>query len=100
MPPTPRSPHHQNVDVFDNDTVKARYQAYARLQSTAVQFGESLPIPEIVAVGGQSDGKSSLLEALLGVCIVSFCLCVPTHIQTSLDSTHPQFTVSFQRDFF
>lgn len=31
-------------------------------------FGEScrLPIPEIVAVGGQSDGKSSLLEALLG----------------------------------
>ena len=30
-------------------------------------FGEDLPIPEIVAIGGQSDGKSSLLEALLGV---------------------------------
>lgn len=30
-------------------------------------FGESLPIPEIVAIGGQSDGKSSLLEAFLGV---------------------------------
>lgn len=29
-------------------------------------FGEKLPIPEIVALGGQSDGKSSLLEALLG----------------------------------
>ena len=29
-------------------------------------FGESLPIPEIVAIGGQSDGKSSLLEAFLG----------------------------------
>ncbi|MFQ6641241.1 hypothetical protein Gotur_014460 [Gossypium turneri] len=32
----------------------------------AVAFGEKLPIPEIVALGGQSDGKSSLLEALLG----------------------------------
>jgi len=31
-----------------------------------VAFGESLPIPEIVAIGGQSDGKSSLLEAFLG----------------------------------
>jgi hypothetical protein len=30
-------------------------------------FGENLPIPEIVAIGGQSDGKSSLLEAFLGV---------------------------------
>ncbi|KVH93044.1 Dynamin [Cynara cardunculus var. scolymus] len=27
-------------------------------------IGEKLPIPEIVALGGQSDGKSSLLEAL------------------------------------
>jgi hypothetical protein len=36
----------------------------------AAAFGEScsLPIPEIVAIGGQSDGKSSLLEAFLGVC--------------------------------
>jgi hypothetical protein len=36
------------------------------LQAAAADFGEKLPIPEIVAVGGQSDGKSSLLEALLG----------------------------------
>lgn len=37
---------------------------------TFTAFGEScsLPIPEIVAIGGQSDGKSSLLEAFLGVC--------------------------------
>lgn len=54
-------------DLFDNAASKLRYQAYARLQSTAVAFGESLPIPEIVAIGGQSDGKSSLMEALLGV---------------------------------
>jgi hypothetical protein len=45
---------------------KARFEAYNRLQAAAVAFGENLPIPEIVAIGGQSDGKSSLLEALLG----------------------------------
>ncbi|KAI7746674.1 hypothetical protein M8C21_018286, partial [Ambrosia artemisiifolia] len=45
---------------------KSRFEAYNRLQSAAVAFGEKLPIPEIVALGGQSDGKSSLLEALLG----------------------------------
>lgn len=38
----------------------------SRLQAAAVAFGEKLPIPEIVAIGGQSDGKSSLLEAFLG----------------------------------
>ncbi|CAJ1978555.1 unnamed protein product [Sphenostylis stenocarpa] len=46
--------------------LKSRFEAYNRLQGAAVAFGETLPIPEIVAVGGQSDGKSSLLEALLG----------------------------------
>ncbi|KAK8970118.1 Dynamin-related protein 5A [Platanthera guangdongensis] len=45
---------------------KSRFEAYNRLQAAAFAFGEKLPIPEIVAVGGQSDGKSSLLEALLG----------------------------------
>lgn len=45
---------------------KSRFEAYNRLQAAAVAFGEKLPIPEIVAIGGQSDGKSSLLEALLG----------------------------------
>ncbi|KAL8223683.1 hypothetical protein R6Q57_019158 [Mikania cordata] len=47
-------------------TNNSRFEAYNRLQSAAVAFGENLPIPEIVALGGQSDGKSSLLEALLG----------------------------------
>ncbi|XP_008812161.2 dynamin-related protein 5A [Phoenix dactylifera] len=45
---------------------KSQFEAYNRLQAAAVAFGEKLPIPEIVALGGQSDGKSSLLEALLG----------------------------------
>ncbi|ERN20483.1 dynamin-related protein 5A [Amborella trichopoda] len=49
-----------------NTEFKSRFEAYNRLQAAAVAFGEKLPIPEIVALGGQSDGKSSLLEALLG----------------------------------
>ncbi|KAG9448120.1 hypothetical protein H6P81_014248 [Aristolochia fimbriata] len=49
-----------------NSDLRCRFDAYNRLQAAAVAFGEKLPIPEIVALGGQSDGKSSLLEALLG----------------------------------
>ena len=40
---------------------------HSHLQANAVFLGEELPIPEIIAIGGQSDGKSSLLEAFLGV---------------------------------
>lgn len=50
----------------DASESRSRFEAYNRLQAAAVAFGEKLPIPEIVALGGQSDGKSSLLEALLG----------------------------------
>jgi len=52
-----------------NLKVKLSWCAFlcSRLQSTSVAIGENFPIPEIVAVGGQSDGKSSLLEAFLGV---------------------------------
>ncbi|KAL2611519.1 hypothetical protein R1flu_023211 [Riccia fluitans] len=53
-------------ELFGSAASRARYEAYSRLQASAVAFGENMPIPEIVAVGGQSDGKSSLLEALLG----------------------------------
>ncbi|XP_057968663.1 dynamin-related protein 5A [Malania oleifera] len=57
--------HHNSTDGRSSD-FKSRFEAYNRLQAAAVAFGEKLPIPEIVALGGQSDGKSSLLEALLG----------------------------------
>ncbi|KAL8507636.1 hypothetical protein ACS0TY_018249 [Phlomoides rotata] len=59
---------HHSMDNFDKaaSELKKRFEAYNRLQAAAVAFGEKLPIPEIVAIGGQSDGKSSLLEALLG----------------------------------
>ncbi|WIA29612.1 hypothetical protein OEZ86_012099 [Tetradesmus obliquus] len=57
---------HQQTDLFEANQL--RYEAYSRLQAAAVAFGDScnLPIPEIVAIGGQSDGKSSLMEAFLG----------------------------------
>ncbi|XP_059662659.1 dynamin-related protein 5A [Cornus florida] len=62
--------HHQSTDASlssrSASEFKSRFEAYNRLQAAAVAFGEKLPIPEIVALGGQSDGKSSLLEALLG----------------------------------
>lgn len=55
------------IDTFyASADVRSRFEAYNRLQASAVAFGEKLQIPEIVALGGQSDGKSSLLEALLG----------------------------------
>ncbi|PKA65352.1 Dynamin-related protein 5A [Apostasia shenzhenica] len=67
----PQQNYTVHVDPSPNVTAaaadfKSRFEAYNRLQAAAVAFGEKLHIPEIVAVGGQSDGKSSLLEALLG----------------------------------
>lgn len=53
-------------DLYGNEQSKSRYEAYSRLQASANSFGESLGVPEIVAIGGQSDGKSSLMEAFLG----------------------------------
>ncbi|KAK9077486.1 hypothetical protein SSX86_005823 [Deinandra increscens subsp. villosa] len=60
--------HHQShrKATDSSSSFKARFEAYNRLQAAAVAFGEKLPIPEIVVIGGQSDGKSSLLEAFLG----------------------------------
>ncbi|XP_068665602.1 dynamin-related protein 5A [Aristolochia californica] len=59
-------PHPMDSFYHSNSEFRCRFEAYNRLQAAAVAFGEKLPIPEIVALGGQSDGKSSLLEALLG----------------------------------
>ena len=52
--------------VDSSSSSKSRFEAYNRLQAAAVAFGEKFPIPEIIALGGQSSGNSSLLEALLG----------------------------------
>ncbi|KAJ4841903.1 Dynamin- protein 5A [Turnera subulata] len=63
---TPSSTPKRHHSSTTTAATASRFEAYNRLQAAAVAFGEKLPIPEIVAVGGQSDGKSSLLEALLG----------------------------------
>ncbi|KAM7277538.1 hypothetical protein ACFE04_004672 [Oxalis oulophora] len=63
---TPSSKRHHTKTKSSSSMMQSRFEAYNRLQAAAVAFGEKLPIPEIVALGGQSDGKSSLLEALLG----------------------------------
>ncbi|CAM8880074.1 unnamed protein product [Rhodiola kirilowii] len=63
--PTSRSISKKTVNPVDSSSSK-RFEVYNKLQSAAVAFGEKIPIPEIVVIGGQSDGKSSLLEALLG----------------------------------
>ncbi|KAJ9153577.1 hypothetical protein P3X46_027004 [Hevea brasiliensis] len=61
-----RKQQNPNSTTTTTSSSSSRFEAYNRLQAAAVAFGEKLPIPEIVALGGQSDGKSSLLEALLG----------------------------------
>ena len=54
------------ANVYASQDAKQRNEAYNRLTIAAKQCGETVPVPEIVVVGGQSDGKSSLLEAFLG----------------------------------
>lgn len=49
-----------------SETGARLYRAFNKLQGQAAGFDEELGIPEFVIVGGQSDGKSSLVEALLG----------------------------------
>ncbi|XVF18823.1 hypothetical protein REPUB_Repub11eG0056300 [Reevesia pubescens] len=58
--------HHNSLDSSSSSSSLSRFLADNHLQAASVAFGEKLPIPEIVALGGQSDGKSSLLEALIG----------------------------------
>ena len=53
-------------DVYNSSAAQQRNEAYNKLTSAARQCGEEVAVPEIVVVGGQSDGKSSLLEAFLG----------------------------------
>ncbi|KAF2314342.1 hypothetical protein GH714_025517 [Hevea brasiliensis] len=53
--------HHHHHLLF-----QLQIRGLQSLASGRRSLREKLPIPEIVALGGQSDGKSSLLEALLG----------------------------------
>ncbi|KAI3774992.1 hypothetical protein L1987_49559 [Smallanthus sonchifolius] len=92
--------HNETTD--SSSFSKFRFEAYNRLQSAAVAFGEKLPIPEIVALGGQSDGKSSLLEALLGfqfnVREVEMGTCRPLILQMVHDPTALDPRCRFQEE--
>ncbi|KAI3803479.1 hypothetical protein L1987_31631 [Smallanthus sonchifolius] len=92
--------HNETTD--SSSLSKFRFEAYNRLQSAAVAFGEKLPIPEIVALGGQSDGKSSLLEALLGfqfnVREVEMGTCRPLILQMVHDPTALDPRCRFQEE--
>ncbi|XP_076923662.1 dynamin-related protein 5A-like [Bidens hawaiensis] len=94
--------HHHNTTDHSSSFSKSRFDAYNRLQSAAVAFGEKLPIPEIVALGGQSDGKSSLLEALLGfqfnVREVEMGTCRPLILQMVHDPTALDPICRFQEE--
>lgn len=69
--------------------------ACSRLQAAAVAHGESLPIPEIVAIGGQSDGKSSLLEAFLGFRFNIRCTCY-----AACNAVHAIFLACLRQDVY
>ncbi|KAF5787252.1 putative dynamin GTPase [Helianthus annuus] len=98
---SPVSNHHHET-TGSSSFSKSRFEAYNRLQSAAVAFGEKLPIPEIVALGGQSDGKSSLLEALLGfqfnVREVEMGTCRPLILQMVHDPTALDPRCRFQEE--
>jgi hypothetical protein len=83
-----------------SSAASARFQAYIRLQAAAVAFGEEVPIPEIVVIGGQSDGKSSLVEAFLGfrfnICKIDMATRRPLILQMVNDPDASEPTCQFQ----
>ncbi|KAF2286039.1 hypothetical protein GH714_009854 [Hevea brasiliensis] len=93
-----RKQHNPNSTTTSSSSY--RFEAYNRSQAAAVAFGEKFPIPEIVALGGQSDGKSSLLEALLGfrfnVCEVEIGTRRPLILQMVHDPNAPEPRCRFQ----
>lgn len=54
------------ADLLDYDSNKIMYEAFNDLQTIAHNYGSNFDIPEIVVIGNQSDGKSSLIEAFVG----------------------------------
>ncbi|XP_051185623.1 LOW QUALITY PROTEIN: dynamin-like protein ARC5 [Lolium perenne] len=62
-PPEPLSPEKQG----DEEARGLLYEAYNELQRLAAELGgAAVPAPAIVVVGHQTDGKSALVEALMG----------------------------------
>ncbi|CAL4896661.1 unnamed protein product [Urochloa decumbens] len=60
---SPDSPVHAEEE---EDTRELLYEAYNELQALAAELGGAAGAPAIVVVGHQTDGKSALVEALMG----------------------------------
>ncbi|XVF70187.1 hypothetical protein PTKIN_Ptkin11bG0141200 [Pterospermum kingtungense] len=97
-----RSYSHHHAHDPSSSSFLSRFETYNRLQAYAVAFGLELPIPEIVAIGGQSHGKSSLLEALFGfrfnVCQVEMGTRRPLILQMLHDPSAPNPRCRFQEE--
>lgn len=62
-PPEPLSPEKEG----DEEARELLYEAYSELQRLAAELGgTAVPAPAVVVVGHQTDGKSALVEALMG----------------------------------
>ncbi|XP_047047411.1 dynamin-like protein ARC5 [Lolium rigidum] len=62
-PPEPLSPEKKG----DEEARELLYEAYNELQRLAAELGgAAVPAPAVVVVGHQTDGKSALVEALMG----------------------------------
>ena len=60
-----------------NQAMKQLVQVVNRLQDACLksQVNLGLELPQICVVGGQSVGKSSVLESIVGRCVRSGCCC-------------------------
>lgn len=61
-PPSPGSP----VGAEEEGARELLYEAYNELQALAAELGGAAGAPAVVVVGHQTDGKSALVEALMG----------------------------------
>ena len=62
---------------INNETMKQLVQVVNRLQDACIknEVNLGLELPQICVVGGQSVGKSSVLESIVGRCVRSGCCC-------------------------
>ena len=54
------------ADAEEEEARELLYEAYNELQALAAELGGAAGAPAVVVVGHQTDGKSALVEALMG----------------------------------
>ena len=67
-PPTPQRlrQQHAAAPALAHRATQALYDAYNQLHTYSQQSGLTIDSPAVVVVGRQTDGKSALIEALMG----------------------------------